>query len=328
MKTIKFTIEPQGVFSTPLQGDTFFGQLCWAIIRMQGEEALNALLADYHQNPFIVISDAFPSGFLQKPTLPVGFMGKVMSDPALRKEFKRKQWVPLCEVKKPISEWLAYAKTDNDILCSVQSNQKHLTEWRKHMHNSINRLTGTTGEGGFSPYAVEELWFAEKINWDIYIVIDEKKIELDQVRACIEYIGKTGYGKDASIGSGRFAVGDVSIFDFPHHTAANAVMTLANVAPQGLPLNEKGCFYQPFTRYGRHGDWAVLVNPYKSPILMAKTGAVLTPNDTYQLPYIGQGLGGSGEISRVIPQTVHQGYAPVLRIELPLGKGALDAKAS
>lgn len=33
--------------------------------------------------------------------------------------------------------------------------------------------------------------------------------------------------------------------------------------------------------------------------------------------FIGQGLGGDGSLSSVLPQTVHQGYAPALPVRLP-----------
>jgi hypothetical protein len=49
---------------------------------------------------------------------------------------------------------------------------------------------------------------------------------------------------------------------------------------------------------------------------MADTFAcVMTTDDT---PYMGKGLDGDGSISRIIPQTVHQGYAIGLPINIVL----------
>lgn len=322
MNTIKFTLKPEGVFATPLQGDTLFGQLCWALLRTQGEEKLKTLLAQYASAPFAVVSDAFPSGYLPRPSLPSHFLGGATQDPKTRKEMKRKHWVPSTALSEPISEWLQYAKSDKDILQEINSEQTQLQEWQRHMHNSINRMTGTTGEAGFAPYAVDELWHAQNILWDIYIVVDKTQISVADIEALIQHIGKTGYGKDANLGAGRFSVTAKAAANFTHHTNANAVLALSAVAPQGLPLNPQGCFYQPFTRYGRHGDWAALVNPFKAPILLAKAAAVLMPEAFKPVEYIGQALGGNGDplkiISKTIPQTVHQGYAPVLHIHLPL----------
>jgi CRISPR-associated protein Csm4 len=50
---------------------------------------------------------------------------------------------------------------------------------------------------------------------------------------------------------------------------------------------------------------------------MANTGAVLTPVDYQNKPFTGQGLGGDGSLSKSIPGTVHQGYAPVVAIAFP-----------
>ena len=65
------------------------------------------------------------------------------------------------------------------------------------------------------------------------------------------------------------------------------------------------------TRFGRHGNiQATAGNPYKSPILMAQTAAVISTRP--EQPYLGQGIGG---ISASLPATVHQGYAPIIAIE-------------
>jgi CRISPR-associated protein Csm4 len=44
---------------------------------------------------------------------------------------------------------------------------------------------------------------------------------------------------------------------------------------------------------------------------------VLTPVDYQNKPFTGQGLGGDGSLSKSIPGTVHQGYAPVVAIAFP-----------
>lgn len=318
MQTLKLTIRPQSYFATAIHGDTLFGQLCWAVVRKLGEERLQQLLNSYTSQPFAVLSDAFPAGYLPRPHLPQAMLGLGKLDPVERKAFKRKQWIPLAATAQPVDQWLQQALTDTEIL-ELLDEQQHsdgLSQWHEQMHNSINRMTGSTGEGGFAPYSVQTLWFAAGLDWDIYVCLDDSQLSQDELIELIKLIGTTGYGKDASIGAGRFVVISVSSAELPHHNNADAVLTLAAVAPQGLPLKAKGCFYQPLTRFGRHGDWAVLVNPYKAPILMAKTAAVLTLEQLEQQQWFGQALGGDGQISRTISQTVHQGYAPVLRIAL------------
>lgn len=315
MKTLRLTLKPQGAFASALQGDTFFGQLCWVVLRLYGEEKLNALLASYQVQPFAVISDAFPTGFLPKPSLPLAKFnqeGLALED---RKLIKKRNWVAVANATQPVAQWLQLARTDADVLAGFNSKQTQLQQWQKHMHNNINRMTGTTGEG-FAPYAVDELWYANSVVWDVYALVDEQQFSISEFEQAVRTLGELGYGKDANIGAGRFSVESITECALPHNNNANAYLTLANSAPQGLALHEQQCFYQPFTRYGRHGDWAVLVNPFKAPILLAKTGAVLTPIEFSGEQFMGQGLGGKGEISNTIAQTVHQGYAPVLHIHL------------
>ncbi len=69
MKFYKFVIKPKGAFGTPLTGDTLFGHMCWAFAEKYGEEKLEEMLEDYDQNPFLIVSDAFFSGYVKKPTI-------------------------------------------------------------------------------------------------------------------------------------------------------------------------------------------------------------------------------------------------------------------
>jgi CRISPR-associated protein Csm4 len=114
----------------------------------------------------------------------------------------------------------------------------------------------------------------------------------------------------------------VETFAWPRPTDANAYLTLAPCAPQGQGFDPERSFYQTFTRFGRHGDIGVhLGNPFKTPVLLAQTGAVFSPCPAGEGPgvraFIGQGLGGNGLLSKAIQETVHQGYAPVVGIRLP-----------
>jgi CRISPR-associated protein Csm4 len=133
----------------------------------------------------------------------------------------------------------------------------------------------------------------------------------------ITNIGLVGYGRDASIGLGKFDIEEVSSKPWPMQKISQGYLTLAPCAPQGMGFDPELSYYQPFTRFGRHGDVAAhRGHPFKSPILLADTGAILTPFSFKNTDYIGQGLGGDGSISQDIPKTVHQGYAPILSLNL------------
>jgi CRISPR-associated protein Csm4 len=52
-------------------------------------------------------------------------------------------------------------------------------------------------------------------------------------------------------------------------------------------------------------------------VLLADSAAGLTPASYEPRALTGQGLGGNGSLSRALPETVHQGYAPVIGVHLP-----------
>lgn len=99
---------------------------------------------------------------------------------------------------------------------------------------------------------------------------------------------------------------------------ANAFWTLAPSAPQGQGFDGEKSYWRVLTRFGRHGNvHALSGKPFKTPVLLAATAAVFTPVGGFEPKlFIGQGIGGNGELSKSEPATVHQGYAPVLPVVL------------
>lgn len=318
MQTYRITLQPATAFGTPLAGDTLFGQLCWALRHRLGNERLNEILAGYTQGqPFAVVSDAFPQGFLPLPSLPSAFWLDSAVD---RKILKKKRWVAIEDTEAPLAQWQSLAFSDNEAAESLTRQNMPLHSEHAQPHNSINRRTGTTGEGQFAPYTQPQTWFHPGVAFDVYVVLDEERLALTELLAALGAIGETGYGRDASIGLGKFhLLGDVQPDPLPASRApeeANAWLTLGPCAPQGLGFCNERSHYQPLTRFGRHGDIAVHTgNPFKRPILLARGGSVFWPERLApNCRFIGQGI---GEVSAAHPETVAQGYAPVLAIRLP-----------
>jgi CRISPR-associated protein Csm4 len=332
MQSFCVTIKPLSAFATPLKGDTLFGQLCWAIRNRLGEAHLNHCLESYTENqPFAVVSDAFPHGYLPLPKLPSCFYQLPVGKD--RKAVKKLAWLPEVELQKPLSEWLLHAinpsviassinnkseeSTNRGAMSSSRLKTKSLSEKHPHTHNTINRKTNTTGDGGFAPYSVEQEWFIPSLLWTVYLVLDTNLLSMENCQQCLEDIGNFGFGKDASIGLGKFEVVDFQEKPLPTqaNANANACLTLAPCAPQGLGFDSQHSYYQLFTRFGRHGDIAVHQEgkPFKNPVLLAQTAAAFyTPPPA--AGFIGQGIGGNGELSKTLSSTVHQGYAPVIAI--------------
>lgn len=309
MSRLRLTIRPLSAFGTPLAGDTLFGQLCWAARERFGQSRLGELLSGYVEGrPFAVISDGFPSGFVPRPTLPECVLDRVV-DPALRKEARRRVWMPLGKAGLPLSEWLDLAQA------SLYPRGTVLTQ------NTINRLTGTTGTGPFAPRQVDRLAFGVDAHVDIHVVLDEARLHPDALLQLMEDLGATGFGRDATTGLGKFVIESVEPQEWSD-TPARHFMTLAPCAPVPEALDAANCFYQPLTRFGRHGNIAVLSGqPFKRPILMLRTAAILTTRGAGQFAYHGSGIGGEARpISAAMPQTVHQGYAPLVPLNVELRK--------
>ncbi|WP_447974760.1 type III-A CRISPR-associated RAMP protein Csm4 [Nitrospira sp. Kam-Ns4a] len=326
MQTLRARVMPQSAFGTPPLGDTLFGQLCWAIRNRFGEQRLTELLAGYTQGrPFLVVSDAFPSGYVPQPSVPGHWFAPV--EGLDRKQVKKRQWMPVEQIGHPLTDWLRHCVTTAELPGGWF--EAHLQP-----HNSIDRRTGTTGPEAFAPYTMPQAWIGRREQrngretlvvgaLDLYVVLDEERIGLDEVRTALADVGALGFGRDASIGLGRFAVEAIEPCSLPAQPQANAWMTLAPCAPQGQSWQADRCFYTVFTRFGRHGDVAVLHGqPFKTPVLLAAAGAVLTPTTFEPRLFIGQGLGGDGSLSKAVPQTVHQGYAPVIGVRLADPGGA------
>jgi CRISPR-associated protein Csm4 len=295
---------------TPLAGDTLFGQLCWALRESKGSAELTRQLEGYTQGqPWAVVSDGFPAGFLPKPTLPQYFEPQV--DPAARKAAKMKRWVPANRSGDTLAALLESAKSDTTAYDAAPLSTMQ-------PHNTLNRLTGSTGEGAFAPYTMPLTFYGQRQRIDLYLVLDEDHISATEAENLLAAVGGSGFGRDASTGLGKFSAIKVEPTSLVSPVNANAFWTLAPCAPQVDGFDGARSFWRVQTRFGRHGNAHGLAgNPFKTPILMATTGAVFMPAANFASRlFVGQGLGADGRLSKAEPATVHQGYAPVLPIAM------------
>lgn len=315
MKTYRMRLVPKTAFGTPFLGETLFGCLCWALRRKSGNERLSQLLTGYTEGrPFAVVSDAFPTGFVPLPALPDAYW--VASPGDDRKYLKKKTWVGFDALNTSVSLWRNRAMTDADIArvlsgdCSDES--IGLISKVTAVHNTINRRTLTTGTGPFAPYEQQQIWFNPALTLDVYVVTDEARISLEEIVSALIDVGTIGFGRDASVGLGKFELIGTPTEMTPREASASC-MALSSVVLSGLTeiVSEK-TFYRVKTHFGRHGsELVVRGQPFKKPILLARSGAVITFKNPSSEPFVGKGLDG---LSTVLPETVHQGYAPVLSL--------------
>lgn len=307
MNLYKINILPQSYFCTPIKGDMFFGCFCCAMADLFGAEKLSSCLSGYTENsPFVVFSDAFPSGFLPKPCLPASYFYKKKNnetdnfDASKRKEAKKKIWLPVGKITLSTQEMQEYLK---DV-----SFKRNLFK----VSNKINPKTNHASGGEYSAYTIEQFRYTTSL--EIYVLIDESKIKVSEVEAVINQIGLYGYGKRASAGGGKFTILNslTKVDDLVKHSGTK-FMALAPCVLRDDTLYTSECFYKVFVRFGRHGgSLATASNPFKRPVIMMDTNAVLTfKGDKTSSLFVGSGLKGT---SLVDDRTVFQAYAPIIPI--------------
>jgi CRISPR-associated protein Csm4 len=307
MQTLCFTLRPCTAFGTPLAGDTLFGHLCWALRLRHGEQALAGWLEGYTAGrPFAVVSDGVPAGLLPRPTAPRSALGTVAATAEARKADRRRRWLPRPSVPRPLDEWLADA---------VEGPRQSL---EVRTVNTIHRLTGTTGTGPFAPRRDELLPLGAAGNWEVFVVLDESRLSAAALQEVMGDVGTVGYGRDASTGLGKFETVACSVVEWPQ-MAAPMALALAPLALDAASLDAAGTWWLPLTRFGRHGGWAATsAAPFRKPVLLARTGALLAWSSPSRARFHGRGLGGAdAPLSFVLPATVQQAYAPVWPVLAP-----------
>jgi len=294
MKLYKVTITPTSNFATTLKGDTLFGQICWAIFYKFGKEKLAELLDDYREGkePFLVVSDAFPKGYLPKPKMLSSLLGEKSVD---KKVNRKKVWLELDEL---VNGEYHKAKTDKEI---KNSDSRDVS-----IHNTLNYKSFHTGDG-FDPHGLEVWSLSSK---DIYFLLDEKQLSFEEFKKAFKLVSEMGYGKKATIGKGRFEYKEKDINLIGIDSNATTFMTLSPFSPKSLAC--KNIYYEPFTRFGKFGASRAYKSAFKKPILLADVASVVSFESKQRHQYLGKAISG---VSDTHKDTVHQGYSIVLPLK-------------
>jgi CRISPR-associated protein Csm4 len=287
------TIKPTSPFGTPLKGDTIFGHFCWQAVQDQNllNGGLDNWITAYPHKPFAVFSSAWPrindNGkllfALKRPDLPPAMLEtadskKLSCEERLtaRKDNKAKKWLLVGE-DLCVTATMDRLSSDHDLFerCLSQHPEKEQQAYRllpkkqqkllymaEQQHNSINRLTMTTGKGFFAPFAMENIHYLPGLELAIFVYINEEATDIERVQAAFVRIGQWGFGRDASTGLGRFEVTGCNEVKFPETDTSTACYTIGPCVPQ--PNSFKQAYFTPFTRFGKHGGPLVLTGkPFK-----------------------------------------------------------------
>jgi len=291
MKLYKLTINPQSVFGTPLKGDTFFGHICW-MIAYRDEKRLDTLLQSYKDGkPFLVVSDGFYQGYLPKPKMPSKFLGE---DSACKKENRKKIWLSFEDLQNGNYK---KAKKEKEI-----AEKKDIQE--SVIKNSINYKTFKTDEGNFAPFAINEYLLNPK---DIYLLLDESQFSLDELKDALELLSIHGYGKDTTVGKGRFEIDDLKEINLDFNAK-----TFMSLSPFALDSNDNidKLYYEPFVKFGKFGGKWAYYNAFKKPILFLDTASVTSFKKRQERKFIGKAIKDISLSDDPIQQkSVQQGYS-------------------
>lgn len=263
--------------ATPLYSGTLFGHLCWIRRYRDGEQALADWLSDQVGNP-LLLSDAFPAGYLPRPLLAPGERGeqgkgetrKAFIDRLKREKDQRKRgWIR-------VEDFLALRDSLSESRLQAQlTDRPGRVHSVRQAHNTINRHTGTTPASG-GLYFMPEDWFDEQARQlDMYVRSDLDAATLGDWFA---QLGEYGFGRDASLGRGQFTVAvepaDTRLFA---HTG-NRLLSLSHGT---LSANMHAPFYKLHTHYGKLGRLFAggARSPFKYPLTLTRPGMTFSPAD-------------------------------------------------
>ncbi|MBA3008073.1 MAG: hypothetical protein KJ900_17485 [Proteobacteria bacterium] len=346
MRIYAITIKPLSPFGTPLKGDTIFGQFCWQAAENQAvlSSGLDYWISCYSERPFAVFSSAWPKintanetiYAIRRPELPQSLLGDSELDVDCakrlkgRKEKKARKWLLIGEDLQIRLTW-EFMENDQEIYERIVATLPEVSQKRlrltpvhhrrpvssaEQQHNSINRLTMTTGKGEFAPYVTDNIYYMPGMELVIFAGLDEDACGIEELKNAFTRMGQWGFGRDASTGLGRFSVEGVKEIVPPVVEQADACLVLGPCVPE--PEHYKAMYFNPFTRFGRHGAQMLHTGkPFKNPVVMADEGAVFVPHagSFPDKPYIGRSV---QNISKAQPEAVCQGYSLYLPMQMPV----------
>ena len=297
MTTWKISWKPLSSLSTPLQSDTIFGHLCWAINYLWEEKDKNKLtdfLSALQETPCLVLSSAFQEGHLPKPSIPIGnkHLDEVKKNLKKCKELKEITDLEISIVLKRIKKdnWIdRKALTDNEnvynvseeLISKAQDTALKILESRGtrihspkkeegmiEFHNMIDRITGTTSGSGelFASPTV----FYKDICFESWL--DTDYFNESEIKDIFHFIEQNGFGKDKNTGKGKFEI-TVEEFHWQDCPKNNAYLNLSNMVP--CASDSPIASYNSKTKFGKvGGDYATSKTPFKYPIYIIEPGAV------------------------------------------------------
>lgn len=294
-------LAPLGTIPT---SDTLFGHLCWQEAHRGGPEAVDQFLQPFRQGePPFVLSDAFPAGLLPRPLLPLPSQPAVSSRDYAR--LKNRQKAPFVTVED-------FLRLCEDPQAAVDPRP---SPWQTAQipHAAIDRRIDTTGGEEYAGrFYLVPIWFLPEPQLvDIYCRV--RPPWLDRLVDLLEVVGRIGFGRDKSVGLGRFSLTEVS--PWPHFRlgqGGSAVVSLSTLMPAATDPTDG--HWQLRVKHGFLGEQAS-ANPFKRPLIQLEPGAVFALKGRRFPAFLGRLVPA---VAPGMPQAVQCGYALTVPCRWPL----------
>lgn len=301
---------------TPLQSDTIFGHICWAIrfLKLPDHDGLSEFLALFKQDglPPLLVSNGFQKGYLPKPIMrPVSreeieqcIGGVTKAGNAVKiKTIKRAELVPINLLEEFQNSTLEPAKLFKTMWGRYGEIEKVVkkAELSLVQHNTVNRLSNMVKTG---LYTTDEYFHCDdNREYDIYLKTNH--FSEDELNMIFRFIGESGFGKDKSTGKGHFDFSIRSGTSLPEAKKPNGFMTLSSFVPRNTdPIRGS---YNILHKYGKlGGSYAGGSNPFKKPLIMLSAGSTFFDPDYRLSKYYGSLLDG---MHHEKPEIRHYAYA-------------------
>ena len=296
MEFLKYKLIPQSPLGSKLQSDTLAGHLLCFIRERDGEESLKELISQFLEgNPPFILSSAFPTGKLPFPILPPparvdfrsfveknaavfgsGVYNKTTLSTALRKfkKFRKQGYLPFDTWKEQKNGVDIFALFIEFVKGEEEETKK--SEKVQTPHNVIDRTTNRVSDSG-GLFFTEEAFFDEDFAFDLYVKVRPDFKESFQ--GLMDYMGKTGFGRDRSVGKGVFEIELDESFNPAdlENSEGNHLLNLSIFSTTDMKSWEG--YYRLITKYGRVWNGFGEANPFKKPFVTFAEGSVFKKRD-------------------------------------------------
>ncbi|RRD69419.1 MULTISPECIES: type III-A CRISPR-associated RAMP protein Csm4 [unclassified Desulfovibrio] len=296
MSLHRYILRPLSPWGTPLRSDTLYGLVLWRIAEQEGDAACRDVIAAFRAGtPPFILSSAMPAETIFAPRLPPApraLFRQWVEEGAFRdatgntlplavalrayKKFRKRAYLPTklwtehagALSIRSIFAWHCMQPEDGDgAPLSVPGVEPHVT---------VSRSGGGALEGGlfFSNF----VWFATDAALHLYARTNDP----ERLLALLRLVGDMGFGKDAAVGKGRFAV-DRDDLPAVECTGESALLLSVCAAPD---MAGTSGWYTVEIKRGKLGPGPF--SPFKSPVLLLQEGSVLRtlPQGPYVLENI------------------------------------------